>query len=115
MPDNHAIEGILLRMALQQQITTVRRCFDRFFRDKDGHIVIGQFPNAPLFVALFAYLVNMLSTTWVFTVSEVVFVGAIVWWGVLEIWHGDSRFRRVLGALVLLWVCIPRIIGLITG
>ncbi len=111
----HATQGILLRMALQQQITTVRQCFDWFFRDKEGHIVIGQYPNAPLFIALFAYAVHMLSTTWIFTASEVIFLGAILWWGVLEIVRGDSRFRRVLGATVLLWVFIPRIVGLITG
>lgn len=115
MPGIHKFQGILLRMALQQQMTSVRRFIYWFFGDEDGHIVIFQYPNLPLFLALGAYLVRMFSSTWIFWVAEVIFLIAITWWAVLEIRSGASRFRRTFGAVVLVGVLISQTAMLING
>lgn len=82
----------------------LKRWFYWFCADDDGHIVIWQFPNAPLFIAMAAYLVRIFSSTWMLYASDIVFVLAIGWWAFREITAGDSRFRRVFGVLVLIWV-----------
>lgn len=65
---------------------------DRFFRNPaTGRIVVAQWPNAPLWAFLVATLLR-----W-----RVVATVALVVWAVLEVWKGESPFRRVLGGVVL--------------
>lgn len=77
----------------------------RFFRNpRTGDVVVAQLPNLPLWVFLAATAVRLLLRphgpvgTLVSTVGT---LGLVAWAG-LEIARGDSPFRRVLGAMVLL-------------
>lgn len=71
-----------------------------FFRNPEtGRIVIAQWPNAPLWAYLAATLLR-----W----SLVAYV-ALAIWAVLEIVKGESPFRRVLGAVVLVTATTGRV------
>jgi hypothetical protein len=80
------------------------RRFDRgrFWRDADGKVVVVQVPNAPLVGwLLFAGLSWIPGTEWwkngtSYTSSAFLFV-----WAYLELAHGASYFRRLLGLAVL--------------
>jgi hypothetical protein len=77
----------------------------RFFRNPEsGEVVVVQMPNIPLWVFLAATATRLvfhpngvLGTI----VSALGTVGLVVW-ALLEIARGESPFRRVLGAVVLL-------------
>jgi hypothetical protein len=81
----------------------------KLFEDKDGRIVIAQRPNLPLsvgltasvlgFVPLLAQLHELLS--WLA-------FGALFTWAWLELFSGDSPFRRLLGLVILLWLLASR-------
>lgn len=77
---------------------------DRMFRDRDtGKLAIAQRPNLPLTILLVVAggrLVFRPSGT-AATVASIVGTGALLWWSIGEIGWGDSVFRRVLGAAVL--------------
>jgi hypothetical protein len=71
-----------------------------FFRNPGtGRLVIAQWPNPPLWASLGATLLG-----W----TLVAFVALVVW-SVLEIWKGESPFRRVLGAVVLVGATMGRV------
>ena len=77
----------------------------RFFRNPEtGEVVVVQMPNVPLWVFLAAAAMRLLlHTTGTFgaIVSIVGTVGLVVW-ATFEIIRGESPFRRVLGAGVLI-------------
>ena len=85
--------------------STARRAFDWLFRDPDtGRIAIVQFPNLPLAIFLVASVVRRIFDP-AGTAGTVVAVAAtigLLWWAAEEVFAGDSRFRRALGAAVLL-------------
>lgn len=73
-----------------------------FFTDKNGKVVIGQFPNAPLAVWLVCYvLVFFIPDGTPATIIQYVGRLALAVWAILEIRSGVDTFRRVLGGLVL--------------
>ena len=79
----------------------------RFFRNpKTGEVVVAQVPNPPLLVWLAATLVRLVFHPHggVGTALSVVGTLSLFIWSVLAIARGDSPFRRVLGAVVLLTV-----------
>ena len=76
----------------------------RFFRNPDsGDVVVAQMPNIPLWLFLAATAAQALlhpkgaAGTGISIVAGV----SLAVWAVLEIARGDSPFRRVLGAIVL--------------
>lgn len=70
----------------------------RFFRDKDGQVVVAQRPNLPLLVWLVATVLGrLLDAGWLKAVAVV----ALAVWALLEVASGASPFRRVLGGVVL--------------
>ena len=74
----------------------------RLFETKSGHMVVGQFPNGPLAVALgLSALAFLAGGRWGAGVAS-----ALAWayWSALEIGWGVNPFRRLLGALVLIAV-----------
>ncbi len=90
-----------------------QRAIDWLFRDEaTGKLVIAQVPNLPLAVFLVATGVRMAlqPTGTAGAVVSVVGAVSLTWWAVLEIARGDSRFRRLLGAVVLASVAV----GLLT-
>ena len=71
-----------------------------FFRDRNGAIVIAQFPNWPLLaviaVSLLQLLGNELLNTYLPWVNRVL----LLYWSYLEIRFGVNGFRKVLGLCV---------------
>ena len=62
--------------------------------------MIAQWPNAPLWAYLGATLLRWRTVAFV----------ALVVWAVLEVWKGESPFRRVLGAVVLVIATTNRVV-----
>lgn len=75
----------------------------KFFKDKNGKVVVWQTPNIPLISwALFSVLARVVpSGAWQQLTSFVSF-GFIFTWAWLEITEGSSYFRRTLGIVVLI-------------
>src|SRR5690349_17872372 len=81
------------------------RVIDWCFRDPStGKLAIVQMPNLPLAVFLILSVVRSIVHPHgaVGTAVSVVAGAALIGWAVDEIVRGDSRFRRALGAVVLL-------------
>jgi hypothetical protein len=84
--------------------TAQRSAVARFFTNPGtGELAIAQWPNAPLLIFLVATAVRLLvhPEGTAGTLLAIVSGAAVVVWSVLEIARGDSPFRRVLGAVVL--------------
>jgi hypothetical protein len=81
------------------------RWADWFFRDKrSGRIVVGQWPNLPLWLFGVTRLLAMLTEgpvrNWAWLLSE----AALLCWAGDELARGVNPWRRCLGAGVLLWI-----------
>lgn len=88
------------------------RFVDWFFRDPfTGRLVIVQAPNLALWIFIGATAVRLLLDPdgAAATITSIVSRAALVWWAVDEIVRGDSRFRRVLGGVVLATTAIALI------
>ena len=83
----------------------------QFFKDKDGKVVVWQTPNIPLIAWAVAFALTFvpLPEKWHTLVSYIAF-GFLFTWAWLEITQGSSGFRRTLGATVLLWLIVSRLI-----
>lgn len=86
-----------------------RRIVDWFFRDRTtGAIVIGQWPNAPLWVFLATSAVAWAAATfqaapWLVTGLRILSLLALAWWALDEIVRGVNPWRRSLGGAALLY------------
>lgn len=77
--------------------------FDRFFRDREGNIVIAQPPNLPILVGLAAaFLQFMLPPGKIHATAELVAFGAGFTWAWQELFEGVNYFRRSLGLIGLI-------------
>jgi hypothetical protein len=84
--------------------TRHRSAFGRFIRNPEtGEVVVGQPPNPPLLVWLAATVIRWVFSPhgWIGTTLSVVATLSLIVWSLLEIARGESPFRRVLGAVVL--------------
>ena len=87
----------------------VRRFLDWFFRDRrTGEIVIGQWPNLPLWLFAGAALARwgldasgFAVPGWLATALAIVAALSLAWWALDEILRGVNPWRRCLGAAVL--------------
>lgn len=79
----------------------LNKWFRWFFADKEGNIVIAQFPNLPLFVAMVGLATQHLSQGHSSNVGRLVAYAGLLVWAWLEVYKGDSYFRRLLGLVVL--------------
>src|SRR5207244_3861283 len=85
-----------------------------FFRNPEtGRVVVAQWPNLPLWIFIAATAVRLLLSPdgGAGTAVTVVASVALGVWSVLEIWKGESPFRRVLGAVVLVAMIVGRVAG----
>jgi hypothetical protein len=90
---------------VRSKATTSHSAIGRFFRNPEtGELAVVQTPNIPLAVFLVASVARMMlhPAGGVGTVVSVVAAASLVVWAALEIFRGDSPFRRVLGGVVLL-------------
>jgi hypothetical protein len=81
------------------------RWADWFLRDRySGRIVVGQWPNLPLWLFAGARLVSTWADEplrrWAWLLSE----AALFWWAADELARGVNPWRRCLGAGVLIWM-----------
>ncbi len=77
------------------------------FADANGQLVIIQFPNVSLWAAVAAWIgLHWAAVSRWHMALEIVYTAALIVWAVQEIGWGASRFRRILGAVVLGWVLI---------
>ncbi|GJE77546.1 hypothetical protein [Methylorubrum suomiense] len=88
----------------------MRRLIDWAFRDRrSGAIVVGQWPNAPLWIFLVASAAEWIleaatpgSPPWLFAGLRLVALLALAVWALDEIVRGVNPWRRFLGAAVLI-------------
>ncbi len=96
--------------------TTLRRGVDWLVRDRStGEVVVGQRPNLPILVFLGATVVRWLVVStglWTApeTVLRVVATLALAWWAVDELARGVNPLRRLLGAGVLVYLVLSRLL-----
>ena len=82
------------------------RAIDWFLRSRvDGRIVVGQFPNLPLWLFGAAWIAGSLAGDgpvgrW----SHIAADAFLTWWAADELLRGVNPWRRCLGAGVLLWL-----------
>lgn len=79
--------------------------FKRFFQDDKGRYVVVQWPNAPVYMILASSLLSRMDLgSDAQRLFELTTFGSIFLWAFLEITQGESTFRRVLGAGVMVWL-----------
>ena len=81
--------------------TRLRAAWDRAQRGWPPDFPLVQFPNAPLLVAILAWVVAKLTDGTVHDVAQGVFTAGLVVWALLELVRGSNWVRRLLGAVVL--------------
>ncbi len=95
------------RTAVAAERGAVRRFADWLFVDREtGHYVLGQFPNPPIIIFVLARVLAWATDaagTWG-AVLYWVGTGALVWWAADELLRGVNPFRRMLGAVVFVFV-----------
>ncbi|MDP1794787.1 MAG: hypothetical protein Q8K63_11705 [Acidimicrobiales bacterium] len=81
----------------------MRRAVHWIYEDRNtGRLVVGQWPNAPLWVFLAATVIRLVVEGTLADVAGVVRTLALLVWALLELFRGVNPFRRGLGAVVLL-------------
>jgi hypothetical protein len=76
--------------------------WDRFWKNRDGDVVIYQHPNIPLIAWLVLTIASIFLTGTVSNVIWYIAMGALAIWALLEIWKGVNYFRRALGVIILI-------------
>lgn len=82
---------------------------DKFYKDKDGKVVIAQKPNLPILVWVASIIITRLSSGEIQSIFSLIGFGALFTWAWLEIFQGDSYFRRALGLVVLVFTIYNRL------
>jgi hypothetical protein len=75
----------------------------RLFVSKDGRVVIAQWPNRPLWIAIGLGLVSVVTSGLTHRLVGFGEVLAFLYWAVLEVRTGESLFRKVLGGFVIIF------------
>ena len=85
---------------------------DRFFRDSEGQLVIGQAPNLPLIVGLVATVLQAILPSGSGQAAlDLIAFGAWFTWAWQELFEGVNYFRRSLGLIVLGGLLAVRLSG----
>lgn len=80
-----------------------------FWRDKNGKVVIAQWPNAPLKTWIVCFLASKLPIAEKFVnFFELVAFGALFTWAWMEIFDGVNLFRRLIGVIVMAFMILSR-------
>lgn len=82
-----------------------------FFYDKHGRVVIGQAPNFPIAAWFVSTVVSMLTKdAYHNSFQEIAHLFLFVW-AYLEITSGASLFRKILGAVVMIYLLISTVLA----
>jgi hypothetical protein len=82
----------------------VQRPINWLFEDrtrKDGHLVIWQWPNVPLWIWIASAILGRFASGGLGTAVHVIGAVALAVWAVMEIGWGVNPFRRIVGGVVL--------------
>jgi hypothetical protein len=74
--------------------------FSNFFRDPQGRIVIAQWPNYPLWIAIVCFILARLSVPVLHNIGFWGLIISLLYWSFLEIISGVNTWRRFLGLVV---------------
>jgi len=88
-------------------MSALEHAVDWMFRDRTtGAFVVAQFPNAAILVWLGATVVGLVTSGTAHSVGTWVGTGALAFWAGDELVRGVNPFRRMLGAVVLVWIVV---------
>ncbi len=73
-----------------------------FFRDAQGRVVIGQWPNYPLWIAIVCFFLIRLPVPILHHIGFWGLIISLLYWSYLEIVYGVNTWRRFLGLVVAL-------------
>ncbi len=82
----------------------VKSVCEQLFYDKHGKLVIVQVPNLPLLIWIIGTLsghIFNLNTRLAAWLAVITFL-ALLTWALVEVISGSSRFRRILGLVILI-------------
>ncbi len=80
-----------------------------FFKDSDGNVVIGQWPNAPLITWFGAMVATWLPLSEkLIVLLDLISFGALFTWAWMEIFSGVNLWRRFLGSAVMVSVLLSK-------
>lgn len=85
---------------------SINKKLRQFFTTSDGQIVIGQWPNWPLWLAIFFWVIQYLPVDQAQQISQWGMKFSLIYWAYLEIRYGVNSFRRLLGMIVMSWILI---------
>jgi hypothetical protein len=66
-------------------------------------MIIAQWPNLPLSVAIVGFLLSKYPDVTIHKIGSTTYIIAIIIWAYLEITSGVNLFRKILGVVVLLF------------
>ena len=81
-----------------------RDWWDKFWKDKQGNVVVYQHPNIPLIAWLVLALVSLFVSQSLANILWHISLGVLAIWALLEIFKGVNYFRRALGVVVLVFI-----------
>ena len=70
------------------------------FKDKTGKIVVGQWPNWPIWLTLAFYVLRFIPNHLIQSGSNLGVSLTLLYWSYLEITEGVITFRRLIGIAV---------------
>lgn len=85
---------------MKSHLKKIKLFFKNFFKNKEGKIVIVQFPNTPLFIAIVLWCIPYFQIPMLTFLSSIFIFPVMLYWSYLEIVAGDSSFRKALGGFV---------------
>lgn len=80
--------------------------WDKFWKDKEGNVVVYQHPNVFLIGWLVLALASLFTSSKLADILWQLSLAVLAIWALLEIFKGVNYFRRSLGAFVLLLVIL---------
>lgn len=92
---------------MKSLITEINKAWQTFTNDKKGRRVLWQWPNPPIIGwAIFRVLAHLVESPSIKMGFESIGSAFLFAWAYLEITKGASYFRRTLGALVAIILCL---------
>lgn len=80
--------------------------WDKFWKDKEGNVVVYQHPNVFLIGWLVLALASLFTSSKLADILWQLSLAVLAIWALLEIFKGVNYFRRTLGVFVLLLVIL---------
>jgi hypothetical protein len=80
--------------------------WDKFWKDKDGKVVVYQHPNFLLIGWVLLAFISLFVSEKLADILWHVSLVVLAIWALLEIFKGVNYFRRTLGAIVLVLVLL---------